>query len=216
MLFCHDTPTARPMLEPIAPLVSRPTATHGAFLSRVRDRARGAAAAAALALLACTAGCGFHLEGAGTLPPALAKTYLRSAAPHSEFLAELTDALRQRGSDVVHSRDQAQAVLNVTADSTGRRVLSVSARNIPREYEIYYSITFSLEIGGEKLIDAESLYVTRNYTYDETQVLAKAAEEDVLRHALAEDLARRVLRRIEALGPSPASPSSPPAGAAAG
>jgi LPS-assembly lipoprotein len=85
-------------------------------------------------------------------------------------------------------------------------VLSVSARNIPREYEIFYAVTFSLTVGSETLITNESLVVTRAYTYDETQVLAKAAEEEILRQALAEDLARRVLQRIQALGATAAAP----------
>jgi LPS-assembly lipoprotein len=49
--------------------------------------------------------------------------------------------------------------------------------------------------------------VSRAYTYDETQVLAKAAEEEILRRALAEDLARRVLQRIQALGATAAVPA---------
>jgi LPS-assembly lipoprotein len=164
------------------------------------------ACAAVVGLVLAVAGCGFHLQGAGSLPPALAKTYLTSSAPHSEFLLSLTEALRLHGSDVVTARDQAESVVNVVADQTGQRVLSVTARNIPREYEVYYSVTFSLQVGEQKVIDNESLVVTRSYTYDETQVLAKAAEEQVLRRALAEDLARRVVRRIEALGATAAAP----------
>jgi LPS-assembly lipoprotein len=164
---------------------------------------RAGSAAAVAALLG---GCGFHLQGAGTLPSALAKTYLDSDAPHSEFLLTLTDTLRLRGSEIVASREQAEAVLNIVSDATGQRVLSVSARNIPREYEIYYTVTFSLQVGGANVIENESLVATRSYTYDETEVLAKAAEEDILRRALAEDLARRVVRRIEALAP-PAPPA---------
>lgn len=164
------------------------------------------ARAAVVGLLLALAGCGFHLQGTGSLPPALAKTYLASTAPHSEFLLSLTEALRLHGSDVVTARDQAESVVNVVADQTGQRVLSVTARNIPREYEVYYSVTFSLQVGEQKVIDNESLVVTRSYTYDEAQVLAKAAEEQVLRRALAEDLARRVVRRIEALGATAAAP----------
>jgi LPS-assembly lipoprotein len=171
----------------------------------------------ALAVLAtvftvAVAGCGFHLQGSGTLPPALAKTYLRSPSPHSDFLASLTEALRLRGTEVVTAREQAEAVLEVTVDQTGQRVLSVTARNIPREYEVYYAVTFSLLVGQERLIDSESLVVTRSYTYDETEVLAKASEEQILREALADDLARRVVRRIEALGATAALPpgAAPP------
>ncbi|HEX7062391.1 MAG TPA: LPS assembly lipoprotein LptE, partial [Woeseiaceae bacterium] len=58
-------------------------------------------------------------------------------------------------------------------------------------------------------IDNESMAVTRAYTYDETQVLAKAAEEEILREALAADLARRVMQRIQALGATAAAGPSP-------
>lgn len=161
---------------------------------------------AALALMAGLAGCGFRLEGAGALPPALSRTYLDSAEPHSEFHGSLTDALRLRGSEVVDSAAQAGAVLKIVEDSTGQRVLSVSARNIPREFEIFYQVTFSLWVDGESMIEPESLIVTRSYTYDETQVLAKAREELELRRSLADDLARQVIRRIEAVGASPIAP----------
>jgi len=165
---------------------------------------------ATVLLVIAGAGCGFHLQGSGSLPPALAKTYVHSSAPHSDFLASLTEALRLHGTEVVGEREQAEAVLDVIVDQTGQRVLSVSARNIPREYEVYYTVTFSLQAGAQKLIDAESLVVTRSYTYDETEVLAKASEEQVLRRSLADDLARRVVRRIEALGATAALPPAQP------
>jgi LPS-assembly lipoprotein len=170
--------------------------------------------AAALAILSALGGCGFHLQGAGTLPPVLAKTYVVSAAPHSDFVSSVTDALRVRGATIVGKNEPGAAQLNVTSDDTGQRVLSVSARNIPREYEVYYSITFSLQVGDQKLIQSETLVVTRSYTFDETQVLAKASEEEILRRALADDLARRVVRRIEGLGAAPTAPSAPEPAAA--
>jgi LPS-assembly lipoprotein len=188
----------------------------GSRRARPRVAARyGALARAAIVLLVASAsGCGFHLQGAGSLPPALAKTYLHSVAPHSDFMSSLTETLRLRGSQVVPSEASAEAVLDIVADDTGQRVLSVTARNIPREYEVYYTVTFSLQVGEQTLIDKESLVVTRSYTYDETQVLAKASEEEILRTALAEDLARRVVRRIEGLGATaaavPPAPTSPP------
>ncbi len=142
-------------------------------------------------------GCGFHLEGTGTLPAAAAVTYLDAANPHTEFYGRLRDGLRARGARVVESRQEADAVLRILEDSSGQRMLSVSARNIPLEYEVYYSITFSLESDGESLFPAESLLATRSYTYDETLVLGKSAEEVELHRALAQDLVRQVLRRIE-------------------
>lgn len=143
------------------------------------------------------AGCGFYLEGTRALPESVAATYLETERPYTAFYDSLRDALRARGTRIVDSRQEAGAVLRIIEDSTGERILSVSARNIPREYEIFYSVTFSLESAGTSLIPPESLVATRSYTYDETQVLGKAAEEEVLRQSLAEDLARQVLRRME-------------------
>lgn len=174
---------------------------------RFSSAARGARASIVAAVALLAAGCGFHLQGAGTLPPAMARTYIDTNRPHSEFLETLTDVLRQRGAEVLDAPADGAAVLDIAADETGQRVLSVSARNIPREYEVFYAVTFSLRVGAESLIDNESLAVTRSYTYDETQVLAKAAEEEILREALAADLARRVMQRIQALGATAAVPA---------
>jgi len=151
------------------------------------------------ALLATTAGCGFRLQGDdAALPPITAQTYLQTEDPYSDFYASLREALRARGASVVESPRDATAVLRILEDSSGQRILSVSARNVPREYEIFYLVTFSLEASGSPSREPESLLVTRSYTYDETQVLGKSAEEQDLRQSLARDLARRVLRRISA------------------
>jgi LPS-assembly lipoprotein len=144
-------------------------------------------------------GCGFHLAGSGTLPVAMQSTYLDSSERYSEFYLSLSEALRRRGLTLVDSSDAAGAVLRISDDASGQRILSVSARNIPREYEVFYSVTFALEADGHELIEPEPLVARRNYTYDETQVLGKEREESNLRRALAEDLARQVVRRIEAV-----------------
>jgi LPS-assembly lipoprotein len=144
-------------------------------------------------------GCGFRLEGAASLPGAMAKTYVETSEPASAFFDQLRDALRLRGLEIVGTPEEAGATLVISEDATGQRVLSVSARNIPREYEIFYSVTFALTTDAGRLIEPQSLVATRSYTYDETQVLGKSREERELRHALAGDLARQVLRRIEAV-----------------
>ena len=167
----------------------------------------GARASLTAVLALVLAGCGFQLQGTGTLPPAMVRTYVDTDRPRSDFMLTLTDVLRQRGAEVLEAPAEGAATLRISVDETGQRVLSVSARNIPREYEVFYAVTFSLRVGTESLLTDESLIVTRAYTFDETEVLAKAAEEQILREALAADLARRVMQRIQALGATAALPS---------
>ena len=150
------------------------------------------------------AGCGFQLQGAGVLPDVVATTYVEVPQRFTEFHLRLTDALTSRGVELTESREEAGAVLRILEDESGQRVLSVSARNTPQEYEVFYAVGFSLEAGGTALIDNEFLVATRSYSYDPTQVLGMSAEEQVLREALADNLARRVLRRIEGVQPPPA------------
>jgi LPS-assembly lipoprotein len=91
------------------------------------------------------------------------------------------------------------ATLRLLKDEHGRRVLSVSARNTPREVEVYYTVGFSVEAGGQVLVPAQEITLTRSLSYDETALLAKEQEQEQVRAALARELAALVTRRLAAL-----------------
>ena len=143
--------------------------------------------------------CGFHLQGALATPPAMERTYIATSDRHSLFYRELRIALDSAGVDVVENSAIATAILTISHDDTDQRVLSVSARNVPTEYEVYYSIAYSLDSGRDNLLETQSLTVTRDYTYDPTLVLGKGREQELLREALVDDLVRIVLKQISAI-----------------
>jgi LPS-assembly lipoprotein len=172
--------------------------------SAVRAAARCLLALGAVVALAA---CGFHLEGSLPTDQSMTVTRVESAQPHSEFFRALQDALRIRGTRVVSEHAAAPVTLKILEDNTGQRVLSVSARNIPREYEVFYSVRFTLEGTQGELIEPQSLVATRSYTYDEMRVLGKSAEEEQVRRALAADLARQVVRRLAAAPETPPAPA---------
>ncbi len=165
-------------------------------LQRVGRLTRGAIVSVVLVGLGA---CGFQLRGTVELPPQLARTYISTDDRQSLFFRKLRRSLMNNGSEVVESPVDATAVLYIQDDDTGQRVLSVSARNVPREYEVFYRIQFSVEAGAETLIPVQDQTLVRDYTYDETQVLAKAREEEQLREAIADDLVRVVLFQLAAL-----------------
>jgi LPS-assembly lipoprotein len=146
-------------------------------------------------------GCGFQLEGAGELVEGLQRVNIQAADPYSPFVRAFQQRVRQLGGTVVQGRDAADVVVTVLADETGQRVLSVSSRNLPREYEVFYLLRFSVTGPTGSASEAQSLDVIRSYAFDETQVLGKRNEEVTLRRSLAEDLARQVIRRIDTLAP---------------
>lgn len=151
-----------------------------------------------LGVLLVLAGCGFRLRGDPEFPEMMALTYLDSVDEYSIFYQKLTTALRRSGITLTGSAADATAILRIRSDATGARVLSVSARNVPTEYEIFYTVEFSLTAAGQEVLAPERLTLTRDYTYDETRVLGKATEEQNLRAALADDLVGLVSRRLSA------------------
>ena len=144
-------------------------------------------------------GCGFQLQGALTTPAAMQRTHISAADRHSAFYREFRASLRAAGVDVVDSAAGATATFTISYDDTDQRVLSVSARNVPTEYEVYYTIRYALDTATENLLEPQTLTLTRDYTYDSTLVLGKAREEAQLREAIVDDLVRIVLKQISTL-----------------
>lgn len=127
------------------------------------------------------------------------RTYIVTADRHSDFYRDFRSALRSAGVTVVDNPDDATATFTISFDDTGQRVLSVSARNVPTEFEVYYTIEYALDSGSSNLLEVQVLTLTRDYTYDSTLVLGKAKEEALLREAIVEDLVRIVLKQISTL-----------------
>jgi outer membrane lipopolysaccharide assembly protein LptE/RlpB len=57
----------------------------------------------------------------------------------------------------------------------------------------------AVRAGGKELMAAEPFTLSRIYSFDETRLLAKEREKDILREALARDMAGVVMRRLSAL-----------------
>jgi LPS-assembly lipoprotein len=144
-------------------------------------------------------GCGFQLQGALTMPAEMQRTYLDPVDKHSLFHRELRLQLQAAGVQLVDTPDNSTAILSIRIDETDQRVLSVSGRNVPTEYEVYYTVEYSLASGEKVLLSPQDITLTRDYTYDTTKVLGKSREEAVLREAVVEDLVRIVLKQISSL-----------------
>lgn len=145
------------------------------------------------------AGCGFQLRGAVTVPPEMSRTFIETDDRHSLFYRGLRDSLRTAGVEIVDSPVDATATFSIASDNTNQRVLSVSARNVPTEYEVYYTVVYGVVTGERPLLPLRSQTLTRDYTWDESRVLGKEKEEQVLREAIVDDLIRIVLFQLSGI-----------------
>ena len=160
----------------------------------MRRRSVHALRAAALALL--LSACGFHLQGHKPLPAVLRVAYVQAKDRQSDFVQDLRKELLSSGAHLTTSSDDATAIVHVLNDDFARRVLSVSATDQPAEYELTYTVRFSVSAGDKELLAVQEVSGVRDYTFDETILLAKENEEAILREALAHDLADVVMRRL--------------------
>lgn len=133
------------------------------------------------------------------MPEEMQRTYISTEDRYSIFYRELSRQMVANGIELVDSPLDSTATLSIHIDDTEQRVLSVSARNVPTEYEVFYSVEYSVDSGETVLQPRQFITLTRDYTYDETLVLGKAHEEELLREAIVDDLVRIVLKQLGTL-----------------
>lgn len=145
-------------------------------------------------------GCGFQLRGQAVLPPALTHTWIEGG--RGDLLAELRQALRDAGAELVDDRGQASAVLRLLEQRNGRRVLSVRPDGKVLEYELTLQLRYTVEDPeGHSLLGPQRLEVRRDYLFDRTDVLGKSVEEEALRRDMTRDLVRLLMLRLSRLQP---------------
>lgn len=155
--------------------------------------------ALALTLLA---GCGFQLRGAYTLP--YESLYL-AMPEYSELGAGLKRAIRASGSTrLTDTPDDAQARFVPSADAREKVILSLSGTGRVRELRLRYRYGYRiLDAKGRDLVPVGEIELTRDLTYDDSNVLAKEQEEVLLWRDMQNDMVQQIMRRLAAAKPVP-------------
>jgi LPS-assembly lipoprotein len=156
-----------------------------------------AALAAGLNLVLCA--CGFRLAGSEPLPPILARPYLSVKDPYTDFAREFEQQLKSSGALMQPLRQDSTATIDVTKDLVEQRTLAVSARNIPTDYELTYTVTFAVHGTDKELLAPQTISLSKDYSFQENELLAKEHEADILRAQMARDLVAIVMRRLTRL-----------------
>jgi LPS-assembly lipoprotein len=157
------------------------------------------AVAGIILLLVLQSACGFRLRGEVELPPVLETTYIQSTQPYTGMARALRDELGVAGATVVESADDATAVLRVIRETSENRILSVGSTGKASEYELFNEVVFSLnDAEGKVLIAPQSLRMTRDLVFDETELLGKISEAEGIHKPMHRNLARQIIIRIGA------------------
>jgi LPS-assembly lipoprotein len=88
-------------------------------------------------------------------------------------------------------------MLELVSETSEQKILSLSGHGTVREYELIYRVNFRLrnpssELWGEMLTVEER----RDFSYDDSQLLAKQFEQDRLVEDMKTDAVREIMRRL--------------------
>jgi LPS-assembly lipoprotein len=155
------------------------------------------AAAIALATTLLVGGCGFHLRGDVTYA---FPTVFINAPPSSPIVPELKRAIEgSGGTRVATTAKDAAVTLDITGVTDNKDVLSLSSGGRVREYQLTKRVRFNLhDAEGHEWLPAGEITVRRAYTFNESEVLAREAEETKMLREMQTDAVQQLVRRLQA------------------
>ena len=154
-------------------------------------------------LLALLAGCGFHLRGTSEVP--FQSVYI-PAATGGIALDLKRNIQAGTNAKVVENAEAADAILQFTEETRQKEILSLTATGRVREFQLRYRVGFRLHDGkGGDYIPTSTVQLTRDVTFNDAQVLAKEAEEQLLFRDMQTDMVQQIMRRLAAAKPPDAT-----------
>ena len=163
-------------------------------------------AAAALLVASALTACGFQLRGSnGSYNMPFHSLYL-NFSDNSALGTELKRNLRATDQVTIADKpDEAEAQFIVLGETRNKSILSLNSLGRVREYLLSYTLSFTVrDAKGNVLLAPTEITLHRNMSFDETQVLAKEAEEALLYRDMQGDLVQQILRRLAAIKRTPA------------
>ena len=150
-----------------------------------------------LTLSLLLAACGFHLRGQNAFALPFQKLHVQSANDYAPFINELKIAIQENDVQITESAEQAQLTLQIVSEIADKQILSLSAAGRVLEYRLQYRISLrAYDQKQQEWLAPQEITLRRDFSYDDTQVLAKQQEEALLYQNMRGDAVQQVLRRL--------------------
>ena len=149
-----------------------------------------------VALLLTLAACGFKLRGTAEVP---FETLFLPGATGGIALDLKRNIQVGTNAKVVDDPGKAEAVLQFTEETRQKEVLSLTGAGRVREFQLRYRVGFRVHDGkGGEYIPQSTIQLTRDVTFNDTEILAKEQEEQLLFRDMQADMVQQILRRLAA------------------
>ena len=146
-----------------------------------------------LALLLALTACGFQLRGTADL--AFKNLYMQGSK--LTINKNLTRSLKVNGVTVVDNPEKAELFLEMLSEQREQKILSLSGGGKVREFEIIYRVSFRLRSPSSEIWGpVQTVENSRDFSYDDSQLLAKEAEQQRLLEDMRNAATREIMRLL--------------------
>ena len=143
------------------------------------------------------AACGFHLRGLADL--SFSKLYMKGSISISR---DLNVALKTNGVTLVKNPEDAEILVEMMNEGNEKRILSLGGTGAVREFELFYRVSFRIKEASDELWGPVQMFEgRRDFSYLDTELLAKSYEETQLYEDMRRDAVREIMRRLVAQKP---------------
>ena len=146
--------------------------------------------------------CGYRLKGMVDLPY---KVVAITGNPSPPLRADLQRAILT-GTDakVAINPKDANLIIDVTNDVTGREILAYNANGQVSAYRLNIRVGFrAFDVDGAEVVPEAEIYITRDMDFSVSTVLATDAQQQQFLALMRSDLAVQILRRVAASSKAP-------------
>jgi len=139
-------------------------------------------------------GCGFHLRGSAPVP--FDTLYIPDAK--TGIALDLKRNIEAgTNAKVIDDPKKADAILELSGESREKIILSLTGTGRVREFRLRYRMGYRVHDGkGGEYVPPSVVLLQRDVTYDDSAILAKEAEEQLLFRDMQSDMVQQVLRRL--------------------
>lgn len=142
------------------------------------------------------AGCGFKLRGTAEVP---FQTLYIPGSSGGIALDLKRNIQAGTAARVVDDPKQADAILEFSEESRQKDILSLTGTGRVREFQLRYRVGWRVHDGrGGTYVPQNTIQLTRDVTFNDAEVLAKEAEEQLLFRDMQTDMVQQVMRRLAA------------------
>ena len=149
--------------------------------------------------------CGFELRGSNGQANLPFRTIYLGVPDTSPLGIELKRNIRaSEGTRIVTDPKDAEARLELISETREKVIESLNSQGRIRQYTLYYRVNFRVRGKDEtNLLPPTLIVLKRDISFNESQALAKEAEEVLLYRDMQSDTVQQLLRRMAAIKPVP-------------